>query len=252
MPYAAGERHGNLLAEAGEEDATASQSLAGFHGRQGSSEKWQAVIQRWQEIGFNVSDKSTWTSGETRLGTVVDCEDFEFTEAERRLLVEEMAPVLVGTKQARKESKQQEVIRAVKFFVRYIKCHDGETSVSALPVVLKDFDLKLGMDGKKRAFLRLLRKWNWIYVRAEYWHPAKQGKEGHGRARAYGIGPAVAGKFGNSSLYYTPQATRTYILSATFSESVPNQVDVPCFEDYFDGLDGVFDVEDQSLVLESG
>lgn len=219
---------------------------------QASSEKWRAVIQRWQAIGFKVSDKKTWTRAEPRLGTVVDCEDIEFTEDERRLLVEEMAPVLVGKKQALKEAKQQEVFEAVEFFLRYVKCHDGEIAQDALPTILRDFGLNLRRDCKKQAFFDLLRKWGWIYVRAEYWHPAKQGKEGRGRARAYGIGPAMAGKFRNSSSYYTPQAQRTYILGSTFSENLPDEVEVPCFEDYFDGVEGGFAAETRELLLENG
>lgn len=217
-----------------------------------SSQKWQAVIERWQAVGFWVSDKTTWSSEDACLGTVVDCEDFEFTEQERRLLIEEMAPVLVGKKQARKDTKQQEVVQAVRFFLRYVKCHDGEIAQDALPVILKDFDLKLGMASKKQAFFNLLCQWNWIYVRAEYWHPARQGQKGRGRARAYGIGPAMAGKFGSPSVYHTPQAIWTYILGSTFSEALPDEVDVPCFEDYFASLDSEFRPEDQEIVLKSG
>lgn len=219
---------------------------------EGSSKKWQAVIDRWQAVGFRVSDKTTWSAGNTPPRTVVDCEDFEFTEEEKRLLVEEMAPVLVGRKQARKETKQQEVVQAVKFFLQYVKCHDGEIPQDVLPTILKDFDLKLERDCKKQAFFDLLREWEWIDVRAEYWHPAMQGKKGRGRGRAYGIGAAMAGKFTSLSLYHTPQPKQTYILGSTFSEALPDEVEVPYFEDYFDALDGEFRAEKPEIVLESG
>jgi hypothetical protein len=62
----------------------------------------------------------------------------------------------------------------------------------------------------------------------------------------------MARKFGSSSLNYTPQATRIYILSATFSDGIPDELEVPCFEDYFDGLGGDFGVENQEALLESG
>jgi len=63
----------------------------------------------------------------------------------------------------------------------------------------------------------------------------------------------MAGKFRNSSLPYTPQATRTYILSATFSRVLPDEVDVPCVEDYFDDVDeGGLAVENRELALDSG
>jgi hypothetical protein len=217
-----------------------------------SSKKWRAVAQRWRDVGFKVSDKSTWDR-ENRLGTVVDCEDFEFTEDEKRLLVKEMAVVLVGKKQARKEAKQQEVIWAVKFFLRYVKCHDGEISVSALPVILKDFDLKLANHDKQQRFLDLLKDWGWIYVRADYFHPDKHGgSRARGRARAYGIGPAMVGKLRSSSLYYTPQPQQTYILSPIFSGMLPDEVEVPCFEDYFDSLDGDFVAKHQEVLLDGG
>lgn len=73
-----------------------------------SAQKWAAIMERWVSIGFRVSDKSTWETKHSPPRTVVGCPDFEFTEEELRLLVEEMAPVLVGTKQARKETKQKE------------------------------------------------------------------------------------------------------------------------------------------------
>ena len=230
------------------------QANGGQVDNENSTRKWRAVIQRWQEIGFKVSDKSTWTCREARLGTVVDCEDFEFTEDERRLLVEEMAPVLVGRKQARKETKQQEVIRAVKFFLRYVKCHGGEIAVCAVPIILRDFDLTLRNHDKQQDFLDVLKNWGWIYVRTDYYHPTKHGgNRARGRARAYGIGPAMAGRFGKPSPLYTTQGEDgSILLSPTFSESLPDEVEVPCFEDYFDGLDGDFAFENQHVLLESG
>jgi hypothetical protein len=62
----------------------------------------------------------------------------------------------------------------------------------------------------------------------------------------------MTGKFGSSSLYHTPQPQWTYILSATFSADIPDELDVPCFEDYLDSLDGDFAFEDQEALLDSG
>ncbi len=217
-----------------------------------SAGKWRAVIERWRVIGFLVSDKSTWSNEDAHLGTAVDCEDIQFSPDERRLLVDEMVPVLVGKKQARKEAKQQVAVEAVKFFLRYVKCHDGEIARDSLPTILQDFDLKLGMDSKKQTFLNLLRKWGWIYIRAEYWHPAQQGKEGRGRARAYGIGPAMARKFRSPSSYNTHGNTGSILLCSTFSNAVPSEVEVPCFEDYFASLETDFTTENQEIGMESG
>jgi hypothetical protein len=157
-----------------------------------ASETWHNVIMRWEQIGFRVSGKATWA---TPRQTVVNCKSFEFTEEETNLLINEMAPLLVGSKQALKEGKQQEVIGAVRFFLCYVHCHRGEIPRDALPIILKNFDLKLGMDRKRQEFLRLLCQWNWLNVQKDYYCPKQFGKSGRGRARAYGIGEAMLGKF---------------------------------------------------------
>jgi hypothetical protein len=41
-------------------------------------------------------------------------------------------------------------------------------------------------------------------------------------------------------------------LSATFSEALPDEVEVPCFEDYFNDLEVGLAVENLELALESG
>ena len=163
-----------------------------------------------------------------------------------------MVPVLVGKKQARRESKQQEVINAVKFVLRYVRCHCGEIARDSLPTILRDFDLKFGMDLKKQAFFDLLRNWDWISLRTEYWHPKQHGKEGRRRAGAYGIGPAMAGKFGSFSSYNTHNLIGPILLCSTFSETLPDEVEVPCFEDYFNSPDGEFRAENQEVLLDYG
>jgi hypothetical protein len=141
-----------------------------------------------------------------------------------------MTPILVGEKQARKENRQREVVRAIKFFLQYVKWYAGEIPVSALPVILKKFDLKLRNHSKQQLFLDLLKEWDWVYVRADYSHPARHGGDG-GRARAYGIGKAMAGKFSG----YVPENTphRTYgpiYMSPTFSETLLIVPDMPSFD----------------------
>jgi hypothetical protein len=196
-----------------------------------SAGKWRNAIKRWREIGFLASDKSTWAiAPKPKLTIEISAlEDFDFTDDERRLLIEQVAPVLVGEKQARKENRQQEVVRAVKFFLQYIKWYAGEIPVSALPVILKTFDLKLRNHDKQKVFFDLLKEWEWIYVRADYSHPAKHGGIG-GRARAYGIGKAMAGKFRG----YVPDTPhRTYgpiYMSPIFPETVLTATDLPSFD----------------------
>ena len=66
-----------------------------------SSRTWEKVIARWRQTGFFLSDQATWSSPpQEKAQTVVDCEEVSFTEAEGNLVITQMAPVLVGRKQA--------------------------------------------------------------------------------------------------------------------------------------------------------
>lgn len=159
--------------------------------------KWRAVVDHWGLLGFVVSDKNTWTVGNKALEVVVDCEEIEFTEAERDLIIKKMVPLLVGKKQAAKTHKQQEVIRAVAYFLRYVRCCDREIPRNALPKILSGFNLKLANNDKQCKFLKLLVSWKWLVVAVDYYCPARHGgKARKGTARSYGIGPAMLSKFG--------------------------------------------------------
>jgi hypothetical protein len=209
---------------------------------QGSSEKWRATMERWNQTGFRVSDKSTWV---TREPTQVVVEDIEFTEDERRLLIEEMTPVLVGVKQAEKENKQQEVIRGLVYFLNYVKCHNGEISLNALPVILKKFDLNLYNHDKQKRFFNLLKAWDWIYVRTDYYHPAKHGgTASRGRARAYGIGRAMAEKF--SLLNTEPTTTTDLYIVSHFLERQFCDVEIPSLDDQLRGILTLQDAQNSS------
>lgn len=179
-------------------------------------DKLAASIERWSSIGFAVADKSTWKLSATK--TVVDCVEIEFSEEERSLIINLIAPLLVGTKQARKIDKQQEVERAVAYFLRYVRCHVGQIDTRSLPVIMKTFDLKVGNHDKQSKFFRLLIKLEWIYVRVDYYSPKRYGKKGKGRARTYGIGLAMAETFGINSSSQQQQKKEIYILSPTFCE----------------------------------
>lgn len=200
--------------------------------KSGIQEKWKAAVGRWSSIGFHVGDKTTWAVSGTVPEVVVDCEEIEFSEEERRQIAVQIAPLLVGRKQARKPEKLAEVVRAVAYFLRYVRCCDREIPVSALPAILSGFDLKVRNHDKQRMFLRKLAEMDWIYFRTDYYHPAKHGGKGkNGRARAYGIGKAMAGKFADSSFSYSTTQNRIYILSPTFCEATENDLEIPCFED---------------------
>lgn len=156
------------------------------------SVKWQKSLERWNDVGFRVSDKTTWAVTSKKYeDVVVDCPELVFTEWEISQLITEMTPLLVGSKQAQKQEKQDEVVRAVAYFLRYVRCCQREIPVSALPHILVDFDIKIKSHDKQTQFLRLLTRWNWIYVRVEYCHPEKHRTQaGSNRARAYGVGKA--------------------------------------------------------------
>lgn len=173
------------------------------------NEKWRKSVECWSKCGFKASDRTTWSpkpSLEVK-PVVVDCEEITFTSAERQQTIERVAPLLVGKKQANKTEKQDEVIRAVAYLLRYIKCCPREIPYKAIPSILSLFNIKLGKDSKSSRLLRLLTDMEWIYVRSDYYCPKLHGeKTDRGRARAYGIGPKMAYKFG---LSYSQATTTT-------------------------------------------
>lgn len=195
------------------------------------SDKWRKSQERWSSIGFRVSDKTTWNVSQKKYeDVVVDCPQLEFSEEENSQLITEMAPLLVGAKQAQKKEKQDEVIRVVAYFLRYVRCCSRELPVSALPHILTDFQVKIKSHDKQTQFLRLLTEWDWIYVRVEYCHPEKhRTKAGSNRARAYGVGKTFAERLqavveetetvitNNTTEYKSDLYTVSYfILSPTF------------------------------------
>ena len=194
------------------------------------NQKWQAVVEHWGRLGFQVSDKTTWDVRSEKLDVVVDCEEIQFTTEERQLLIDQMAPLMVGKKQALKPEKQEEVCKAVAYFLRYVRCCDREIPQSALPLILSGFDLKVKNHDKQRELLTLLVKSEWLYIRAAYYHPIKHGGKGKtGRATAYGIGKAMSGRF--SSSYIPNKENRSYRLSPTFCGATEFDVELPSFDE---------------------
>jgi hypothetical protein len=192
---------------------------------------WNRSAERWSEIGFRVNSKSTWSVSGKTPDVVVDCEEVLFSDQERKLIVNELAPLIVGAKQALKIEKQAEVERAVAYFLRFVRCCNREIPVHGLPAILSGFNLKFGQHEKQRQFFKKLLKWHWIYVPADYYHPAKHGgKAAKGRARSYGIGKAMIGKF---SLLKEKgeQEEWSYILSSTFCETDGIDQEIESFDD---------------------
>lgn len=162
------------------------------------NEKWRKSIQHWTRYGFRVSDITSWGRMQTIDQVVVDCEEIDFTEDEVQAVIKIIAPIVVGTKQANKPAKQVEAIRATAYFLRYVKCCQREIPVNAIPQILSQFEIKIKKRGKSSAFIKALMDLGWIYLRTEYFCPklVSGGRSTErGRARSYGIGPAMVNKF---------------------------------------------------------
>lgn len=182
------------------------------------NKKWQRSVECWSSYGFKVSDKTTWSAkpSPAREEVVVDCEEVAFSDSERDLIVKTIAPLLVGKKQANKKDKQDEVERAVAYFLRYVRCCDREIPYKSVDVILSNFNINFGRDHKKSLFLKLLIEMKWIYVRTPYFCPTIHGGDsGTGRATAYGIGQKMAGKF-NLPLPLSNNKQCDLLLSSTF------------------------------------
>lgn len=182
------------------------------------NKKLKESVACWSSYGFKVSDKTTWSA--TPLPkheeVVVDCEEIVFNETERNEIVKTIAPLLVGKKQANKKEKQDEVERAVAYFMRYVRCCSREIPYKHVGKILSDFKINFGNDYKKSQFLVLLTDLGWIYVRTQYFCPTIHGgRSGTGRATAYGIGPQMAGKF-NLPLPLSNNKQSDLLLSSTF------------------------------------
>ncbi len=192
--------------------------------------KLLAAVERWETIGFRVSDKSTWLIKGKTPEVVVDCEEVEFTADERKIINEVITPIVVGEKQAKKVEKQEEVSKAVAYFLRYVCCCDREIPVVALPKILSDFKIKLGKHEKQREFLRKLTELNWIGIFQEYQHPAKHGFDKERKARTYGIGEAMVSKF---PLYRKKRRGSIIDLYTVvpFLRDDGNEMEFPCFEE---------------------
>ena len=196
---------------------------------------WQAAASHWEKIEFQLSDKTTWEARREPPPPVVLSEiEITFTVEEKQLLSEKLARIVFGDKQCKKPDKQEQLFQAMAYFLRYVKGCDRELPESALPVVLENFSLKLKNHDKQTAFFRCLREIEWLYVSMEYDHPQKKGGGQTHRARRYGIGKAVAYKFGDSVPAFPsllpPQQTELYSVSR-FLGGDPRLEKIPSFDE---------------------
>ena len=149
-----------------------------------------------------------------------------FNDSERDLIIRHVAPLLVGKLQANKRDKQDEVEKAVAYFLRYVRCCSREIPYKDVSKILSCFRINFGTDHKRSKFLKLLTEMEWIYVRTKYFCPLIHGgASGTGRATAYGIGPKMAQKF---SLPLSPPTNqRDLFMSSTFRKGrdVDGEVD---------------------------
>lgn len=196
---------------------------------------FQAAASHWEKIGFQLSDKTTWDARREPPPPVVPSDiEITFTDEEKQLLVEKLAPIVFGEKQWKKPEKQERLFQAMAYFLRYVKGCDREIAESALPPILDGFNLKLKNHDKQTAFFRCLREMEWLYVAMEYDHPQKKGGGQTHRARRYGIGKAVAKKFGDPApvllSLHPPQQTELYSVSR-FRRADPRLEEIPSFDE---------------------
>ncbi|WP_166831594.1 hypothetical protein [Thalassoroseus pseudoceratinae] len=204
---------------------------------------WQVVAAEWEKIGFRLADKTTWDARREAPPPVVPADvEITFTAEEQQVLVEKLAPIVFGEKQSQKPEKQERLFRAMAFFVRYIKGCDRELPVSALPSILEGFDLKLRNHDKQTAFFDCLREMEWLYIAVDYDHPRKKGGGQNRRARRYGIGKAMAYKFGEPasslSFLHPPQQMELYSVSR-FRRGDPRLGEIPSFDEQMADLEEV-------------
>ena len=154
-----------------------------------SKAKLDLTYQAWQRRGFNPTDKSTWTKTTQSDVAPSLAPDFNWTidEIPRIAVIQKLLVCDIDV-----------ASKALKHLLRLIKAHRGEVAIAYVRVILAGFGIKCGgHHGKVNKLLQLLRDWGWIYVRCEErWHGVdSEGNKLPGRARAYGIGPAIRHKF---------------------------------------------------------
>ncbi|NQU23056.1 MAG: hypothetical protein HQ567_17400 [Candidatus Nealsonbacteria bacterium] len=155
-----------------------------------SKKKLEQTFHAWQRRGFNPTNKSTWNKvgGRITLATT-------FCWAPQEIVrMTEIQDLL--------KSDLETTCKVVKHLVRLVKGHSGEIAVGFVKKILNEFGIACGSRGANKAnnLLRMLREWGWIYMRAsEKWHFVDEaGHKKGGRARAYGIGEELKGKFKTS------------------------------------------------------
>jgi hypothetical protein len=157
-----------------------------------------ATVASWRRKGFDPFGKVTWAqmTFEFRLGP-----DFDWSPDDKAHL-EDMAVILkVGLGAA---------AEAIKHLIRIVEGHSGELSIEAVKDVLEQHGIpsRSKRHNKASKLMAHLRGIDWIYIAArERW---EADNPGGGKARAYGIGTALIGKFSSSTTpilstyYYAP------------------------------------------------
>ena len=196
-----------------------------YHGNAGqpdpetSTAKLQATVTAWKKRGFDPTDKTTWNPAVNNLPDV-QVNNF-FWKGEDVIKLGQLQKVL--------NASLETVSGAMKYLVNLVKKHSGELAINLVKKVLESFGISCGHHGKINTVMRLLRQWNWIYVRAyEKWYAQNEnGEKTLGSARAYGVGTEMAEKFevkSGSSGNNTQQQKHLYIVSHHFHPSEPTLV----------------------------
>jgi hypothetical protein len=164
-----------------------------YHGNGGqadpgvSTTKLQATVGAWNKRGFDPTDKGTWNRAVITTPNVTDINFFWKPEDVIKL----------GQLQAVLNSTLDSVSTAMKTLISLVKRHNGEISITLVATLLESCGIACRHHGKANAVMRLLCQWEWLYIRAwERWYPVQEdGTKRPGRARCYGVGAEMAGKF---------------------------------------------------------
>lgn len=172
-----------------------------------------ATFSSWRLKGFNPFDKASWAITQESLAFRLG-PDFEWSPDDTAHL-EDMAMIL--------KVDFVTCAKAIKHLVRIVEGHAGELSIEAVKRVLEEHQIRCRSKRHNKAskLMAHLRSIDWIYLAGrERW---EAGNPGGGKARAYGIGKGLAGKFSSLS---------TPILSTYYYAPLPEETDSE-----FDALD---------------
>ena len=193
-----------------------------YHGNSGqtdsetSTQKLQATVAAWKKRGFDPTDKTTWERAAVNNLPDVKANNF-FWKGQDVIKLGQLQKVL--------NASLETVSTAMKYLINLVKKHSGELAMNLVKKVLESFGIACGHHGKINMVLKLLRQWNWIYVRAfEKWYRQdEEGEKRQGRARSYGVGTEMVEKFEEKSAVINTH-NKKYLLFVSHRNHAPEPI----------------------------